>query len=296
MNLWDAPPFAAYAAPVLWTPNSATGERFVAVVLIRYDAPIAGDVATPVTFHAKQLKAMIGSKRATSALGILSHVADFMRQQILAGIALEEVAAPFDGFAVGNRMRVRGYSSKQITDTAIRTLSAFGSRDSYEDDEDVVQRNTIPTRQFLRSLRSVFSQEDDERKARFNKNVIFSGSAGMTIDYAHEKHFVQVTSLPQSTPHLIALQKEAESKILELDITSNLIRSERAPAHPSLLINTASLDHADTKEARQIANELLDRLKFVSDQKGITLLRASSPLEAAHMLEKFEIREGLQNV
>lgn len=295
MNLWDTPPYAANVVPVFWTPNSATGERFVAIVLVLYDAPVLGDAEAPVTFHPKQLKAMIGAKRAASALGILADVAGFMRQQILSGVPLENVTSPYDGFSIGSKMRVRGYSSKQVIDTSIRSLSAFGTRDSYDDDEDIIQRNTVPTRQFLRSLKSVFSQEDEERKARFNKNVAFLGSAGMTIDYAHDRYLVQVTSLPQSTPHLIALQKEAESKILELDITSNLIRSERAPTHTSLIINTASLDTADTKEARRIANELLERLRFVSDQKGIDLLLAGNPNEAARMLERFEVFDKLQN-
>ncbi|NIF78902.1 hypothetical protein F3J20_16160 [Paraburkholderia sp. Cy-641] len=294
MNPWDTPPFSAHAAPVLWTPNASTGERFVAIVLVRYDAPVVGEVAAPVTFSPRQLKAMIGSRRASSALGILHHVSEFMRDQILSGSALDNVIAPFDGFAIGKLMRVRGYSSKQVVDTAIRTLSAFGSRESYDEDEETPQRNSVPTRQFLRSLRSVFAREDEERRGRFNKNVTVGGSAPMTIDYAHEKHLVQVTSLPQSEPHLIALQKEAESKILELDITATLLRSDRAPTHSSLLINTASLERADSREARKVANELLERLRFMSEQKSMTLLQARDPFEAAKILDQFEREEGLQ--
>ncbi|RQN35027.1 hypothetical protein [Paraburkholderia tropica] len=293
MNFWDVPPFAAKAAPVLWTPNASTGERFVALILLKYESPERGEVATPLSFHPKQMKAMMGTKRAESALGIIQHVADFMRQQLLSGVALGEVIAPFDGFQVGNQSSVRGYSAKQVIDTAIRTLSAFGTRTSFDDGEDAAQRNSIPTRQFLRSLRSAFARDDDERRARFNRSITVSGSAEMTIDYAHDKQLVQVTSLPQSAPHLITLQKEAESKILELDITASLLRSESAPARSSLLINTASLTHAETKEARQIANELLDRLRFMSEQKGIDLHPVGNPIEAAHILESLELKQRL---
>jgi hypothetical protein len=111
MNLWEAPPFAAKAAPVLWTPTAATGERFVAVILIQYNSPVSGDVATPLAFHPKQLRAMLGAKRADSALGIMQHVADFMKQQMLAGTALGEITAPFDGFQVGAPTNIRGYSA-----------------------------------------------------------------------------------------------------------------------------------------------------------------------------------------
>jgi hypothetical protein len=293
MNLWDTPPFAAHAAPVLWTPNMDTGERFVALVLIRYDSPTSGDVRAPIVFHSKQLKAMVGTRRAVSALGILEHVSAYMRQQMLAGTALEGVSAPFDGFSVGRPVRVRGYSAKQVVDTAIRTLSAFGSRDAYDDDDEANHRNSVPTRQFLRSVRSLFAREDDDRKARFNRTVAWPDSAEMTIDYAHEKHLVQVTSLPQSAMHLISLQKEAESKLFELDITASLLRSDRSPAQPSLLINTASLVNAETGDARRTATELLERLKFMTSQKQVTLFQASNPIEASEMLEELELSAGL---
>ncbi|WP_233411926.1 hypothetical protein [Paraburkholderia kururiensis] len=236
---------------------------------------------------------MIGAKRAASAYGIMRHVAEFMQQQMLRGRPLEEVIAPFDGFTVGRTTRIRGYSSKQLIDTAIRTLSAFGTRGSFDDDDDAGQRNSVPTRQFLRTLRSVFAQDDDERRARFNRSIAVSGSAEMTIDYAHDRYLVQVTSLPQTAPHLIALQKEAESKILELDITAGLLRSEQAPCRASLLVNSAPLAQAETREARQLANELLNRLRFVSDRKGIVLHPVQDPGEAAQILEEIETEQGL---
>lgn len=289
MNAWELPPIAAHAAPVLWSPNASTGERFVALIVIRYDAPTPGVSNAHVAFHLKQLKAMIGSKRATSAFGILEHVAAFMRDQMLEGAAFDDLIAPFDGFTVGKAMRIRGYSEKQVVDGAIRSLSTFGSRDSYEADGDVNRRNSIPTSQFLRYLRSSFAREDEERKARFNKRLKLHGAAEMTIDYAHGRHLVQVTSLPSSAAHLISLQKEAESKVLELDITASLLREQSAPTQPSLLVNTTSLALAVMPESKRIADELFDRLKFVSSRKGIQLLQACSPKEAAGILSELEI-------
>ncbi|TDN59147.1 hypothetical protein [Paraburkholderia sp. BL10I2N1] len=294
MNIWESPPFAARAAPVLWTPTATTGERFVSLILVQFQSPNRGEIATPIAFHPKQLRAMIGAKRAESALGIMQHVAEFMQQQMIAGADFDQVVAPYDGFDVGTTTSIKGYSAKQVVDTAIRTLSAFGTRSYFEDDEEQVQRDSVPTRQFLRSLRSVFAQNDDERRSRFNRTIEVAGAAGMTIDYAHDKHLIQVTSLPQTAPHLAALQKEAESKILELDITASILRSN-APAQSALLINTAALNTAKTKEASQIANELLARLRFMSGQKGIDLRLVRDPFQAAQILEELEVSHGLTN-
>ncbi|WP_044042325.1 hypothetical protein [Caballeronia insecticola] len=295
MNLWDSPPYTAHAAPVLWTPSASTGECFVAIVLIQYESPEHGKALARLALGPKQLRAMIGAKRAQSALGIMGHVAEFMHQQLAGGTAFADVIAPFDEFHVGKATRIRGYSERQVVDTATRTLSAFAARGSFDDEADQQQRNSIPTRQFLRSLRSAFARDDEARKARFNKTIDLYKSAQMTIDYAYEQCLVQVTSLPQTVPHLVVLQKEAESKILELDITAGLLQSHSAPSSPSLLVNIAPLNTAETSEARRIAGELFDRLTFMSEQKKIALVPVKDPFEAAQLLEQFEMnRDYLQ--
>jgi hypothetical protein len=63
-----------------------------------------------------------------------------------------------------------------------------------------------------------------------------------------------------------------------------------------LLINTAALNTAKTKEASQIANELLARLRFMSRQKGIDLRLVRDPFQAAQILEELEVGQGLTNV
>ena len=292
LSVWGAPPFAAHAVPLLWQPNESTGERFVAVVALRYEAPVMGDASTHIAFRQQQLKAMLGAKRAASAYGILEHVARFVHQQLLDGSHLAELSAPFDGFIVGKAARVRGYSKTQVIDTAVRMLSAFGTRDTYVDELETVQRNTVPTSRFLRSVRSAFSREESERRARFNRKVEWPGAPEITLDYAHNQHLVQVTSLPQSAPHLLALQKEAESKMFELDIAATLLRNA-APAQPSILVNTAALAESLSKEAEAVARELLERLRFMSAQKKMSLIEARDPAEGARILEELDERASI---
>ncbi|MFV8637916.1 hypothetical protein ACNRBS_00455 [Ralstonia pseudosolanacearum] len=287
LNAWGAPPFLAHAVPMLWQPNESTGERFVAVVALRYEAPLLGGVSTHIAFRQQQLKAMLGAKRAASAYGILEHVAHFVHQQLQDGLSLAELSAPFDGFVAGKEARVRGYSKTQVIDTAVRTLSAFGTRDTYVDELETVQRNTVPTSRFLRSVRSVFSREESDRRARFNRKVEWPGAPEITLDYAHNQHLVQVTSLPQSAPHLLALQKEAESKMFELDIAATLLRNS-APAQPSILVNTGALADSLSREAEAVARELLERLRFMSAQKKMSLIEARDPVEGARILDELD--------
>ncbi len=294
LNAWGVPPFSARALPLLWQPNEATGERFVAVVALRYEAPLLGDASTHIAFRQEQLKAMLGAKRAASAYGILAHVARFVHQQLLDGVPLAELTAPFDGFVAGKEARVRGYSRTQAIDTAIRTLSAFGTRDTYAEELETVQRNTVPTSQFLRSVRSAFSREEGERRARFNRKIEWPDAPEITLDYAHNQHLVQVTSLPQSATHLLALQKEAESKMFELDIAVTLLRKS-APALPSILVNTAALSDSSSREAGAVARELLERLRFMSAQKKMTLIEARSPIEGAHILDELDVRARIDS-
>ncbi|MDN7612157.1 hypothetical protein [Burkholderia cepacia] len=285
LTLWDAPPYVASAVPIVWELNHATGERLVAVVALRYESPSPRTISAHIAFEPNQLRAMIGHKRATSALGILEHVSLFVRTQLGDGIDLVDLQTPFDGFIVGKPTRVRGYSEKQVVDSAIRTLSTFGTRGSFNDAADEVRRNSAPTSQFLRSLRSAFAQHDSGRKGRFNHRVQWPGAPEMTIDYAHERHLVQVTSLPQSPSHLITLQKEAESKMLELDVAASLLRQDHANAQPYLLINVAPISQPMTVESKKIATELLDRLRFISSQKDMSVITANSPEEGASLLE-----------
>ncbi|KVD77599.1 hypothetical protein WS62_29870 [Burkholderia sp. ABCPW 14] len=245
-----------------------------------------------MAFDPRQLRAMIGAKRATSALGILEHVSGFIHQQLLAGVDFDDLQSPFDGFRIGRPTRVRGYSERQVVDSSIRMLSAFGTRDTYNESVEAIQRNSVPTSQFIKSLRAVFARDDEQRRIRFNRRVQWPGTPEITVDYAHGQCLVQVTSLPQSPSHLIALQKEAESKILELDVATLLLRQDTAIVSPYLLINTESTLQPINAEARRLATELLDRLKFMSSQKEMRVLEARSPEDGAGLLEDLQVHIG----
>jgi hypothetical protein len=292
VNFWDAPPYSARVAPVLWELNHSIGERVVAVVAIRYDAPSEGRASTHVAFDPHQLRAMIGAKRAASALGILEHVSGFIQKQLEAGVDLGDLHAPFDGFRIGVPARVRGYSERQVVDSSLRMLSAFGTRDTYSETTEATQRNSVPTSQFIRSLRTAFARDDEQRRHRFNQRVRWPGAPEITIDYGHGPNLVQVTSLPQSPSHLIALQKEAESKLLELDVATSLLRKDEAIASPYLLINTGAMHQPINSDARRIAAGLLERLKFMSSQKEMSVIEAQTPEEGAGLLDDLQVHAG----
>lgn len=285
LSMWDAPSYSASVVPILWEPNHSTGERLVAIVAIRYDTPATGNTSTHVAFDPNQLRAMIGAKRAASALGILEHVSAFLGRQLRDGVSLDKLQAPFDGFRLGKPTRVKGYSERQVVDSSIRMLSAFGTRETYNDAAEGSQRNSVPTSQFIRSLRTAFARDDEQRRHRFNQRVRWPGSPEITIDYAHGPNLVQVTSLPQTQSHLIALQKEAESKMLELDVATSLLRQDEATASPYLLINTGPMRQPANADAQRVAAELLERLKFISAQKDMSVIEAQSPEEGAGLLE-----------
>jgi hypothetical protein len=109
----------------------------------------------------------------------------------------------------------------------------------------------------------------------------------MIIDYAYKTYLVQVTSLPQTERHAGSLQKEAERKLLELDITVNSCFRE-SKADPSLLINSQTLRSGLTKEEAKFANGLRDRIHFMAAQKNTKVFETDSPDAAARLLETFE--------
>ncbi|MCM2541847.1 hypothetical protein M8545_00005, partial [Burkholderia glumae] len=103
---------------------------------------------------------------------------------------------------------------------------------------------------------------------------------------------VQVTSLPQTPSHLLTLQKEAESKILELDVAASLMRKDSASTAPYLLINVAPISRPMNVESRKIASELLERLRFIGLQKEMSIITADSPEEGASLLEDLPRRSS----
>lgn len=286
MNLY-IPPFSAKVAPVFWEPHSGSGERIVALVLITPEQNTANETPSlaHVVFPAARLRALLGNHRATSAEGILRQVSIYMTDELSRGKTISEATAPFQGFTVGKEVRVLGYSFEQLLDSAIRTVSVFGTSDGLYDESSEDSRHTITTSRFIKSLRAHFSNNDQERKSRFSKPIQRSAlEPVMTIDYAHLKHLVQVTSLPLTERQVAILQKEAESKILELDITVNSIFAG-SPVAPALLINTEGLYSPDAT-AKQFASDFFERIRYMGEKKDARILEARSPQRASALLEE----------
>lgn len=264
-------------------------ERLVALVVV---TPLtSGQVGivpgAHIVFPTARLRALLGP-RASSAEGILFHVQCALNDQLVAGESIERLRLPFQGFTVGVPSRIRGYSENQLLDTAVRTVSAFGTPDGLLDDEKVDRRGTLPTRRFIHSVRTVFSRSAAERRERFYRSLRYSeADPAMTIDYAYNAFLVQITSLPQTERHAGSLQKEAESKLLELDIAVNSCFRE-SRVSPTLLINTQALHLGLAKEEEKFANNLRDRIYFMAEQKNTRVFETESPEVAAQLLETFE--------
>ena len=236
-----APPIKALFAPVFWEPLPGSGERICAIVLIvpDEDSPRLLSPAAHVVINARRLRAMLGTERGNSALGILDQASQFMARTLMAGASLETCSAPFKHFSTGSVRRVKGFTAEQILDAAVHTVSAFGSTEDLMDDiGEHSNHSTASTREFLQRVQTAFAPADDLRRKRFLKPVETSVGA-VTIDYVYEKHLVQFTSAPITDRQSQNMRREAESKMLETLTVQRTILDSQGIA--KLIINTAPL-------------------------------------------------------
>jgi len=56
------------------------------------------------------------------------------------------------------------------------------------------------------------------------------------------------------------------------------------------LVNTAALADSLSREAEAVARELLERLRFMSAQKKMSLIEARDPTEGARILDELDDR------
>lgn len=240
------------------------------------DTVMAMAAATYVVLPGSRLRAMLGAQRAARAVGILREAAGYMTWRQSVGLPLEELSAPFHGFTTGPAYLARAYSTDQLIDAAVRSVSAFGSSEGLLDDaEDVEARHTVRTAEFLRALRRGIAGDDPSIRERFDKRLKLPDAPDVTIDYAWKKWLVQVTSLPQTARQALNAQREAQSKLLELDLArrnmdGNLIA-------PVLLVNQDALSAPKQSEAFHEASEMQVRLKQLAKAYGAEVMAARSP-------------------
>jgi hypothetical protein len=274
-------------APVFWEPLAGTGERIVAMVAIepREGTSHAVSAATHVVLQPARLRAMLGRQRAGSAMGVLKEAADFMTVRQRAGLPLEELRPPFKGLELGPTFVVKGRSVEQLLDAAVRNLTAFGTAEDLIDDEEanIAPRHTVHTSAFLGRVRRLLTIDDDLFKDRFERKLKLPGDAPeVVVDYAFERWMVQVASLPSTARQAINAQREAQSKLFELEMVRKVMEGNKF--EPVLLINEDALLNPSSDEAEDHAAGLRDRLVQLAKSFGTSLMHAPTAERGADLL------------
>lgn len=225
---------------------------------------------------------MLGRQRGNSAFGVLRQTAEYMTMRQQAGLPISELDAPFHGFTVGPAFVARGYNIDQLLDSAVRSVSAFGKADDLVEEEEDRQlpRHTVKTAEFLKTMKRTLAGDNEEVKARFEK-VLRPNSElpALTVDYAWRQWMVQATSLPATPKQAIHSQREAQSKLFEIDMIRR--HMEGNSISPILLVNSDVLTMGANDIAIKEADAMLDRLRRLAHSNHLELVEASSAYEAA---------------
>ncbi len=130
------PKLRARFAPIFWEPLPGSTEQITVLIDIEPELG-ACFILTPaahIVLPPKRLKAMLGAARGESAFGILREVADFLTIRLTAGLPLEDLQAPFQGFTIGKARSIRGFNVEQLITAAVQMVSALGSADEVLED------------------------------------------------------------------------------------------------------------------------------------------------------------------
>lgn len=281
------PPCVARYSSVFWEPLPGTGERIVALVAVEMHEA-SSEVLTAGTYCVlpqDRLRSMLGRQRGTAAFGILKQAAEYMTRRQQAGIPISKLDAPFHGFVVGPASVARGYNVEQLLDSAVRSVSAFGRADDLMDEEDsrVQPRHTVKTAEFLKTLKRTVAGDDESVKARFEKALQPNEDLPvLTVDYAWHQWMVQATSLPATPKQASHSQREAQSKLFEIEMLRRHMGGNKIS--PVLLVNSDVLTVTLSESAEVEAKSMLDRLKRLAHTNDLELIEASSVFEAADIV------------
>lgn len=280
--------FSINFVPVYWEPYIGTGEKIVALVATKTE--LGSTKITPAKAYSvlpeKRLSAMMGRTRGASAHAILIEAADFLTTRLQAGLELNEALPPFSGFSVGAVRRSSGWTLKQVIESAVRSVAAFGSMEDLFIDELETARHTTTTREFLKRIQK--SEFGIFAKDRFNKKLKVStvdqDAPEITIDYCHHRFLVQATSLPSSKYQESDLRQEAESKLFEI---MSLQRIATSTWLPKLFVNIEAIDTAVSDEAKAIAKRAQDAIFYFAKSHQVEVVAVQSIDEAIERLESF---------
>ena len=284
-----APPIRALAAPVYWQPTPGSHERICAMILLAPElstsvmlTPAAHVIITP-----RRLRQLLGNERGDSAAGILGFAAEFMTRRLHADSELSACLPPFAGFQVGKVKLVKGFTTEQVLDAAVRGFSIFGdAQNLLEDASPQMGNSTRTTREFLTRVQTAFAPSDDARRARFMRQVQV-GEQSVTIDYAHNAHLVQFASAPTTDRQLQNMRREGEAKILEALTVQKSIgqQDESVNFQPRLIINTSPFFSVEqSPEAQDIERKGVAHYHAVAKLHNVATAEAANHEAAANAL------------
>lgn len=287
-----APPFVARYRPVLWEPVLGTGERLVALLAIEPHETTGQAVsrATYPVITTQRLRRLLGRERGSASANILRECAQFMTQRQQAGLPLEELRPLFRGFELGPAMVARAWGIEQLLDATVRSVSAFGSAAEMIEEEEARQspRHTVRTSEFLSQLRRIFVGHAKELASRFDVPLNGLGDVpDVVVDYADGPLIVQVTSLPSTERQAEHTEREAESKLFQLNVARKQMSGNAFT--PTLLFNTDALAESAGSEAHKDAKATYARLVQFAKFEGVHVLEAPSPSIAARLLDAHHV-------
>lgn len=279
----NVPKISARFSPIFWEPMAGSAERITALLAIE---PEPGQTQLTPAAHLilpfKRLKGILGPARGSSAFGILNAVAEFMTSRLVAGLTLEELDAPFSGFTVGKARAIRAFSEEQLLSGALQMVSAFGDIDDILEDDTFATRSTSTTSAFLKLVQSAFSHDIKDRRSRFFKSMESDGAKRVMIDYAYKKWLVQFASLPSTVGQAPYVQREAESKILELITARDFVES---PTETMLIINRQPITQA-SEDIEKVVAEANESFQWFAHRYKLHSVEVNSTAAAVNALEK----------
>lgn len=231
---------------------------------------------------------MFGRQRAAAAVGVLREAADFMSARQRAGLPLNEILPPFRGLEVGPTFVAKGHSIEQVLDAAVRNITAFGTAEEMLVGDVAMHetaRHTISTNAFLGRLRRVLAQENEMVRERFDRILKLPGDLPeVVVDYAFNRWVVQVASLPTTARQTVNAQREAQSKLYELELVRRAMGGNDVA--PVLLVNEDALVEPLSSESEDHAKAMQERLVQLAKSFDTKLLGAKTAEGAADLLRE----------
>lgn len=273
--------------PIYWEPYIGTNEKIVALIATksRLDSSKAAPTKAYSVLPEKRLVAMMGKTRGSSAHAILNEAAEYLTSRLHAGLDLEDAIPQFAGFTVGKIRRSTGWNLKQVIDSAVRSVSVFGSTEDLFVDDAEAARHTVTTKEFIKKIQK--SDFGIIARERFNKKIrlpeIDNNAPEITIDYSYKQLIVQATSLPYSKHSEFDLRREFECKLFEI---TNLQKSTQAEWNARLLINVEVLENSTLSKEKDIAKTAQDEIYYFAKNQSIEVIEVHSIDDAITKLQE----------